>query len=61
MRLGQKILLGVVLAASLGGCIKLQAPDKPIEINLNVNVRQEVIVRLEREIEALIQNNPNIF
>ena len=38
-------------AAIAAGCIpvQIQAPDEPIEINLNVNIRQEVIVRLERD------------
>lgn len=56
-------LLASVTGASvgLGGCIKLQAPDKPIEINLNVNVRQEVIVRLQDDVRELIEQNPNIF
>lgn len=62
MRAGQVLMMaGVTLAAALGGCVKLQAPDKPIEINLNVNVRQEVIIRLEQDVRELIQQNPNIF
>ncbi|MEQ1618174.1 MAG: YnbE family lipoprotein [Terricaulis sp.] len=49
-----------VLAA---GCIpvQIQAPDRPIEINLNVNIRQEVIVRLERDAEELLQQNGDLF
>lgn len=52
-----------VLAASLlmGGCITVKAPDKPIEINLNVKVQQEVIVRLQKDAQDLIQNNPELF
>ena len=36
-------------------------PDKPIEINLNVTIRQEVLVRLQRDVEQLIQQNPQAF
>lgn len=46
---------------SLGGCIQVKAPDKPIEINLNVKVQQEVVVRLQRDAQDLIQNNPELF
>ncbi|MCJ8159864.1 MULTISPECIES: YnbE family lipoprotein [Sphingomonas] len=52
-------LLG--LSAILGGCIQVKAPDKPIEINLNVNVRQEVVVRLQQDAQQLIQENPELF
>src|SRR3546814_7461256 len=46
---------------ALGGCIQVKAPDKPIEINLNVKVQQEVVVRLQRDAQDLIQNNPELF
>ncbi|AAV89289.1 YnbE family lipoprotein [Zymomonas mobilis subsp. mobilis ZM4 = ATCC 31821] len=53
-----------LLFASLlmvGGCISVKAPDKPIEINLNVNVRQEVVVHLQKDAGDFIQNNPELF
>ncbi len=46
---------------ALSGCIQVRAPDKPIEINLNVKVQQEVVVRLQRDAQDLIQNNPELF
>lgn len=52
-----------LFAISATGCatVKVQAPDKPIEINLNVKIDQEVRVRMDREIEDLIAENPDIF
>ena len=55
------ILLLLTGAAALSGCIQVKAPDKPIEINLNVRVQQEVIVRLQKDAEDLIENNPELF
>ena len=49
------------LALPLGGCISVKTPDKPIEINLNVNIKQEVLVRLQRDVETLINQNPDAF
>ena len=43
------------------GCVQVTAPDKPIEINLNVNVKQEVLVRLQRDAQELIEENPELF
>jgi len=48
-------------AALLAGCVQLRAPDKPIEINLNVNIKQEVVVKLQRDVSDLIQQNPDLF
>jgi hypothetical protein len=50
---------GAVLAAS--GCVSITAPDKPIVINLNINVTQEVVYRLDGQAKSLIKDNPGIF
>jgi len=54
-------LAAVAIPALLPGCVQLKAPDKPIEINLNVNIRQEVVVRLEKDVQDLIKKNPGVF
>ena len=55
------LFLTALLSAPLTSCISVKAPDKPIEINLNVTIRQEVIVRLQRDVEQLINQNPQAF
>jgi hypothetical protein len=49
-----------VLAGSTG-CVQVSAPDKPIEINLNITIRQEVVVRLQQDVRDLIEKNPGVF
>ncbi len=57
-----RVILGMCASpALLAGCVQLKAPDKPIEINLNVNIRQEVVVRLEKDVQDLIKKNPGVF
>ncbi|MCW2387809.1 hypothetical protein M2333_000855 [Sphingobium sp. B11D3B] len=53
--------LGLTLAGAAGGCIQVRAPEKPIEINLNVKIQQEVVVRLQQDAKDLIENNPELF
>jgi hypothetical protein len=55
-----KLALAAV-ALPLPGCISVKAPEKPIEINLNVTIRQEVLVRLQKDVEQLINQNPQAF
>lgn len=50
------IPLGVLLAACQP-TVQLTAPDKPIQINMNVEVK----VKVERDVDQAIKNNPNIF
>lgn len=47
--------------AAVGGCISVEAPDKPIVIELNVNIRQEVIYRLAEDAGNTIEENEDIF
>jgi hypothetical protein len=55
------LLAAAVLAAPLASCISVKSPDKPIDINLNVTNRHEVLVRLQRDVEQLINQNPQAF
>lgn len=48
-------------ALAAAGCVNVSAPDKPIVINLNINITQEVVYRLDGEAKSLIQDNPGIF
>ncbi|MEQ1709002.1 MAG: YnbE family lipoprotein [Terricaulis sp.] len=61
--LSRPFILGIGAAILAAGCIpvQIQAPDEPIEINLNINIRQEVIVRLERDAQELLQENSDLF
>lgn len=56
-----KGLLATAAAAGFAGCVSVAAPERPIEINLNITIRQEVVVRLQRDAQELIQNNPGVF
>jgi hypothetical protein len=55
---------GLVLVAgllALSGCISVNAPDKPIVIELNINISQEVVYKLAPDVKANIEENPGIF
>lgn len=49
------------LSVASGACVNVSAPDKPIVINLNISVTQEVVYRLDNEAKSLIKQNPGIF
>ena len=51
----------IVGASALAGCVQIDTPDKPIEINLNINIRQEVVYRLDGDAKKLIEQNSEIF
>lgn len=51
-------LLGLT---GLGGCINISAPEEPIVIELNVNIRAEVLYRLAEDASNTIDENADIF
>ena len=55
---GVVVVSGSTLAA---GCISVDAPDKPIVIELNINITQEVTYRLAGDVQENIEANPEIF
>lgn len=55
------VLGGVIGLSVLPGCVSVKAPDKPIVIELNINIRQEVVYRLSEDAKNTIKSNPEIF
>lgn len=56
------IALGVV--AFLAACqptVKIEPSDKPIVINLNIKIEQEVRIKVEKDVENLLKQNPDLF
>lgn len=54
---------GLILGSltGLSACVQVSAPDKPIVINLNINIKQEVVYRLDGDAKALINEEADIF
>lgn len=45
----------------LTGCINITAPDKPIVIQLDINIRADVVLALAEDAANTIEDNPDIF
>jgi len=56
-------LLGIsaLLLAACSPTVKLQAPDKPIEINMNVNIKHEILLKVEKEVQQMFQSDKGLF
>lgn len=55
------IIASLLLVAACTPTVQLQAPDKPIEINLNVKIEQHVRVSIEKDVQQSIKKNKDIF
>ena len=58
---GNRVALPILASLTLAGCITVNAPEEAIVIELNVNIRQEVIYRLAADAGNTIDENADIF
>jgi hypothetical protein len=57
-------LILLVLAGLLMGCnptVKVEAPDKPIVINMNMKIDHKVRVKVQKDLKKAKKDNPDIF
>lgn len=52
----------LLLVAACQPTVKLEAPDKPIVINMNINISHEVRVKVDRDLDKRVFNkNSDLF
>ncbi len=59
-----RLLLLPTLAALLASCsptVKVEPPDEPITINLNVKIEHEIRVKVDRELEDVFSQDSGLF
>ncbi len=52
-------LLAIAALALVGACettVKIEPPAEPIVINLNIKIEQEVRVRIDKAVDALLKD-----
>ncbi len=53
-----------MLALLLAACqptIKIEPPDKPIVINLNIKIEQEIRIRVDKALDDLFDDEEGLF
>ena len=51
------LVLLVFLGAACTPTVKIEAPDKPIEINMYINIKHEILIKVERQVEELLSDD----
>ena len=54
--------LGILVTVLIWGSactptVKIEAPDKPIEINMNINIKHEILIKIEKQVEELLEDD----
>lgn len=65
-------MLNLAKLTGLGGCllllmsactptVQLEAPEKPITINLNVKIEHEIKVKVDKDLETVFSKDSGLF
>ena len=54
-------LLLALAATACTPTVQVNAPEKPIEINLNVKIEQNVKISIDKDVQKAIAKNKDIF
>lgn len=47
----------LLLATACNPTVRVEAPDKPIEINMNINIKHEILIKIEEQVEQLLDDD----
>ncbi len=59
-----KICFIAIMFALLAACtptVQLEAPEKPITINLNVKIEHEIKVQVDKDLDAMFKKDNGLF
>ena len=55
------VLLVLLALAACAPTVRVEAPDKPIEINLNVKIEHEIRVKVDKDLDELFDEDADLF
>lgn len=55
------LILAGIYATGCSPTVSLQAPDKPLEINLNVKIDHQISVKVDKQLDDVMKKNEGIF
>jgi len=57
-------VIALAMLAALPACnptVKVEAPDKPITINMNIKIEHEIRVKVEKDLENVLSEDSGLF
>jgi uncharacterized lipoprotein YajG len=55
------LLMGMFLLASCTPRVQVEAPEKPIVIDLNIKIQHEIRVKVEKDADDLLKKEKDLF
>lgn len=55
------VALMTLLLTACAPTVRIEAPEKPIEINMTLNIKHEILVKVEKDVQQLFDSNAGLF
>lgn len=55
------LLAGITLLAACTHKVQLEAPEKPITINLNIKIEHEIRVKVDKDLDQMFSKESGLF
>jgi len=51
------LIVFIFLGVACTPTVKVEAPNKPIEINMKINIKHEILIKVEKQVEELLDDD----
>lgn len=58
---GLSLCLALLLSAACTPTVQVAMPNEPININLNVKIQHEILIKVDKELDELISDSSGLF
>lgn len=58
---GLSLSLAILITAACTPTVQVAMPNEPININLNVKIQHEILIKVDKELDELISDSSGLF
>ena len=58
---GLSLCLAILVTAACTPTVQVAMPNEPININLNVKIQHEILIKVDKELDELISDSSGLF
>ncbi|OGO77144.1 MAG: hypothetical protein A2203_02700 [Chromatiales bacterium RIFOXYA1_FULL_46_5] len=55
------LCLAILVSAACTPTVQVAMPNEPININLNVKIQHEILIKVDKELDELISDSSGLF
>jgi hypothetical protein len=59
--IGISLCLAILVTAACTPTVQVAMPNEPININLNVKIQHEILIKVDKELDELISDSSGLF